>query len=195
MYWLTIPTAILFLLTQILFWIPENGTSILDITEQEDFKQQVLSSNKNHMAQLKYIHACDKWQDDSEDPWDTIEIANRDLWNVKRVLAHRIKDNNTTEVKVQWKDPNKSTSWVDLYSLTFQDLVEILRYAKNNHLLSQKPFSIITNYCVGETPSQLVRAFKAKTTAHRGQKYKFGVRVPFGVKQAMQLDKENGNTL
>ena len=195
MYWLTIPTAILFLLTQILFWIPENGTSIPDITEQENFKQRVLNSNKNHMAQLKYIHACDKWQDDLEDPWDTIEIANKDLWNAKRVLAHRIKDDNTTEVKVQWKDPNKSTSWVDLYSLALQDPTEILRYAKNNHLLSQKPFSIITNYCVGETPSQLVRAFKAKTTAHRGQKYKFGVRVPFGVKQAMQLDKENGNTL
>ena len=31
--------------------------------------------------------------------------------------------------------------------------------------------------------------------AHGGKRYKFGVRVPFGVKQAMMLDRENGNTL
>ena len=47
--------------------------------------------------------------------------------------------------------------------------------------------------CVGDTPSRMIKAFKAKVQAS-GKKYKFGVRVPFGLKQAMQLDKENGNT-
>ena len=31
--------------------------------------------------------------------------------------------------------------------------------------------------------------------AHGGKRCKFGVRVPFGVKQAMMSDEENGNTL
>ena len=37
------------------------------------------------------------------------------------------------------------------------------------------------------------KAYKAKTQVF-GKKYKFGVQVPANVKQALQLDKENGNT-
>ena len=98
------------------------------------------------------------------------------------------------EVKVEWSDPNKETSWVDLYSLAHQDPTEIVRYARSKHLMSQRPFSIITNYCVGDSPSRLVKAYKAKILSN-GKKYKFGIRVPFGIKQAMMLDKENGSTL
>ena len=50
-------------------------------------------------------------------------------------------------------------------------------------------------YCVGDSANNYVRAYKAKTMTHGGKRYKFGVRVPFGVKQAMMLDKDNGNTL
>ena len=80
-----------------------------------------------------------------------------------------------------------------MHALAIQDPTEILKYAKKSHLLSQKPFSIIAKQCIGESPSYLARAFKAKVSAN-AMKYKFGVRVPFGVKQAMQLDKESGTT-
>lgn len=62
------------------------------------------------------------------------------------------------------------------------------------HLLNQKPFPTLANYCIGGALSNLVKAYKAKVLL-QGKRYKFGIRVPFGIKQAMMLDKENGNTL
>ena len=62
-------------------------------------------------------------------------------------------------------------------------------------LLSQRPFNIMSDHCAGEAPSRMVKACKSKTLTHGGKKCEFGVRVPFGIKQAMMLDKENGNTL
>ena len=59
--------------------------------------------------------------------------------------------------------------------------------------MGHKPFSTLVKHCVGDAPSRLVQAFKAKVRCNQ-EKCKFGVRVPFGIKQAMQLDKENGNT-
>ena len=58
-------------------------------------------------------------------------------------------------------------------------------------------------FCLNSTHSKLRMAHEAhigpkiyKTTANIvGKKYKFGVQVPSSVRQALQLDKENGNTL
>jgi hypothetical protein len=122
-----------------------------------------------------------------------LDIVNKELWEVKKVLRHRVRG-DTAEVKVVWNDPNKKSSWVDLYALAIQDPTEILKYARTKHLLSQKPFSTLALHCVGDPPSRLAKSFKAKVQGYAA-KYKFGVRVPFGLKQAMQLDKENGNTL
>ena len=79
-------------------------------------------------------------------------------------------------------------------ALTIQDPSFILKYAKKKHLLGQKPFSVLAKHCVGDAPSRLVQTFKAKIHSN-GKKHKFGIRVPFGIKQAMQLDKENGDAL
>ena len=53
-------------------------------------------------------------------------------------------------------------------------------------------FKILVNNCSGDAPSQLVKAFKA-TVKPGSPKFKFGVQVPLGVKQALALDKQNGN--
>ena len=106
--------------------------------------------------------------------------------------AHTVK-NGKFEVKCRWKDINKSATWVDMFSLAIQDPIPILKYATDKHILSQKPFSYLANYCNGDSPSDLARAFKAKVRPNM-KKYKFGIQVPMGVKQAFQLDIENGNT-
>ena len=49
-------------------------------------------------------------------------------------------------------------------------------------------------HCTGTAPSQLARAFKTKVKG-QAKKFQFGVQVPVGLKQAMMLDKKNGNTL
>ena len=54
-------------------------------------------------------------------------------------------------------------------------------------------FKRLAFYCTGDAPSRMARALKAKQVM--GKKYMFGVQVPVGVKQALHLDRENGNTL
>ena len=128
--------------------------SITDITESAHFQKTNENAGRNHMAHLKYLNACDKWIEEVQNPWDDADFIKKDLWDTKRVLNHRVKQNKV-KVKVEWGDINKWRSWVDAYSLALQDPTEILRYAKAKHLLLQKPFNIITNYCVGEAPSRL----------------------------------------
>ena len=80
-----------------------------------------------------------------------------------------------------------------MFALALQDPLSILAYARKNHLLSQKPFFFLAKYCTGDATSNLVRAFKAKVKPG-GPKFKFGVQVPMGVKQAVYIDKKNENT-
>ena len=60
--------------------------------------------------------------------------------------------------------------------------------------MGQDIFRPLVCYCVGEAPSLLARAYKAKAKPGT-PKYKFGIQVPMGIKQALRLDKINGNTL
>ena len=191
---MAITATIFFILMSITFWVSDTvGSDIPTIGEAQRFKDRFEKASHATLSQLKCLQACDQWQDELDDPWDTVDPANKELWDVKKVLRHRIK-NGSAEVKVEWKSPTKSTSWVDMHSLAFQDPTTILRHARNNHLPSQKPFSSLVNCCVGNAPSKMVKACKAKVLA-QGKKFKFGVRVPFGIKQAMILDKENHNTM
>ena len=116
-------------------------------------------------------------------------FVDKSLWDAKRVHRHRVKNQNL-EVEVEWNNPAKKSTWVDVFSLALQDPTEILKHAKNKHQLSQQPFKKLALHCVGDSPNNYARAHEAKTMAHGGKSYKFGVRVPFGVKQAMMLDKE-----
>ena len=79
-----------------------------------------------------------------------------------------------------------------MYALAMQDPIPILKYAKDKHIVTQAPFNVLAQYCTGDSPSQLARVFKAKCRPGSA-KYKFGVQVPMGVKQALYLDKVNGD--
>ena len=144
---------------------------------------------QNELDRLKYLQALDN-ENDEEDPDNA-------LWHCEQVVGFRAKTGKKGtqyEVKCQWKDPNKSKSWVDFYALALQDPIPILRYARKHHLLDQRPFKSLSRYCTGDAPSHLARAFKAKTKPS-APKYKFGIQVPQGLKQAYEIDRLNGNTL
>ena len=70
-----------------------------------------------------------------EDPRDTSGTASKELWIVKRVLKHKVKKDNV-EVKVEWNDPNKSSTWIDVNFLAIQCPTEIPKCAKEKHLMS-----------------------------------------------------------
>ena len=164
--------------------------------EQQTYGQAMTNHLARMVEQLRYIHALDQLEDEEPDP-TSYHGYNADLWSVTQVTNHCWKQkgsNQRIEVKVRFNDLNKSSAWVDMFALAMQDPVPILKYAHANHLTSKGPFKVLTKYCVGEAPSDLARAYKARTKPG-SVKIKFGIQVPLGVKQAFNLDWANGNIL
>ena len=56
------------------------------------------------------------------------------------------------------------------------------------------PGNHIVQYCKTKTPMEITRVYKASSSP-TGIKYKFGIQVPKGIKNAINLDKKNGNNL
>jgi hypothetical protein len=56
------------------------------------------------------------------------------------------------------------------------------------------PFSHLIRYCKVKTPMEITRIHKASTSP-TSIKYKFGIHVPKGIKNAINLDKKNGKNL
>jgi hypothetical protein len=53
------------------------------------------------------------------------------------------------------------------------------------------PFCHLTQYCRSSTAVDIARILKVSTSP-AGIKYKFGIQVPRGIKNAIDLDKNNG---
>ena len=58
------------------------------------------------MAHLRYLNASDNWLEEVQNPWDDADFINKDLWDAKRVMNHRVKQNKV-EVKVEEGDISK----------------------------------------------------------------------------------------
>jgi hypothetical protein len=56
------------------------------------------------------------------------------------------------------------------------------------------PFCHLTQYCRSNTAVDIARIPKVSTSP-AGIKYKFGIQVPKGIKNIIDLDKKNGNQL
>ena len=56
------------------------------------------------------------------------------------------------------------------------------------------PFYHLVQYCKAKTPVDVARINKVSTSP-TSIKYKFGIQVPKGIKNAINLDKKNGNNL
>jgi hypothetical protein len=56
------------------------------------------------------------------------------------------------------------------------------------------PFCHLIRYCKAKIPMENTRVHKASTSPN-GIKYRFGIQVPKGIKNALNLDKKNGKNL
>jgi hypothetical protein len=56
------------------------------------------------------------------------------------------------------------------------------------------PFCQLTQYCRSNTAVDIARILKV-STRFAGIKYKFGIQVPKGIKNAIDRDKSDGNQL
>jgi hypothetical protein len=95
---------------------------------------------------------------------------------------------------VEWNDINKTKSLVNYFAYSLSNRKPIISFARNNKLLDKMPFCHLTQYCRSNTAVDIVRIFKVSTSP-AGIKYKFGIQVPKGINNSIDLDKKNGNQL
>jgi hypothetical protein len=95
---------------------------------------------------------------------------------------------------MEWNNINKTKSCVNYFALSLSNPKPIISLARNSNLLDKMPFCHLTQYCRLNTAVDIARIHKISTRP-AGIKYKFGIQVPKGIKNPIELDKKNGNHL
>ena len=78
-----------------------------------------------------------------------------------RIILKRREEHKSIKVLCKLKDPNKSHKWVSVFVLALQVPLLLITHASGMHLLDKNPLWMLVNYCTGDVPSDLVRAYKA----------------------------------
>jgi hypothetical protein len=92
------------------------------------------------------------------------------------------------EVCIQWKDG--SSTWNPVKDVKEAYPVQLAEYATQNKISEQPAFAWWTKYVLKKRDRII-----SKTASRYWQKtHKYGVKIPKSVKEAMQIDKENGDT-
>ena len=114
------------------------------------------------------------------------------FWSFKAILDHR-RTKGRNEVKVLW-DTGEET-WEPMQEMRKFDPLTIANYAHDNHLLEHKGWHWAKRHTRREKKFiRMLRILKTQKKAY-APKYKFGVRVPRNVRDALSIDRANGNTL
>jgi hypothetical protein len=95
---------------------------------------------------------------------------------------------------VEWKNINKAQSWVNFFALSLINPTPIIAFARANNILNKMPFCHLIQYCKSKTEVKIAKIQKVSTSPTY-VKYKFGIQVPKGIKNAIDLHKNNGNSI
>ena len=93
------------------------------------------------------------------------------------------------EVLVQWKD--KSTTWHKLKDIKDSYPVELAEYAVENGISHTPAFA----WWVPHTLRKRDRIIAKIKSKYWVRTHKYGIRIPKSVEEAIEIDRENGNTL
>ena len=93
------------------------------------------------------------------------------------------------KLRVEWKDG--SSSWVALKDLKNSNPIELAEYAVANQIHEEPAFK----WWVKEVLRRRNRIISKVKAKYWRTTHKYGIRVPKSVDEALQLDRENGNTL
>jgi len=93
------------------------------------------------------------------------------------------------DLQVEWKDG--SNSWLSLKDLKNSNSVDVAQYAKDNRIDQEPAF----DWWVHDVLKRRERLIKMARSHRLKTGYKFGLRVPETVDEAMEIDRINGNTL
>jgi hypothetical protein len=133
------------------------------------------------------------------------EIDNPDItWVFKEIKGHQGPLRNTHpeykgsayNVLVLWEDGSETYEPLDI--IIKDDPVSVAKYAAENNLLDKPGWKRVRH--IAKNQKKLERMVNQARLAHNhgrssAPSYSFGIKVPRNVKQALQYDEENGNTL
>ena len=116
-------------------------------------------------------------------------VEKPDQYHTVRGKRYKKKTTAGWELEVEWK--GGSTSWVTLKSLKESNPVETAKYVRDNWIDEEPAFDWWVHHIL-KKKGQLIKA--SQCISHR-QGFKYGIKVPRTMKEALELDEENGNTL
>ena len=93
------------------------------------------------------------------------------------------------EVLIQWKDG--TTTWSKLKDVKDSYPIQLAEYAIQNHIDDEPAFAWWTSYVL-KKKSRIISKVKSK---YWERTHKYGIRIPKNVKEAIEIDKANENTL
>ena len=83
---------------------------------------------------------------------------------------------------------------MNFFALSLSNPTPIISFARNNQYLDKIPLCHLIPYCKSK-PSTIIAKIQKVSANPTGIKFKFIIQVPKGIKNAINLDKKNGNNL
>ena len=198
-------------LLQRTFLMPPNDdgsrdrAKILEIINDHKERTQKEIDQHPEMIKFKCIVGKDKREEvvayndivdyiEADESWDGI-------WHFEEILDHKIVkpgdpdyDRSRYSVLVRWT--GGETTWVGLKTIYDSDPVTLAIYARKHNLLDTPgwKYPLLKKYA--KTEKRMIRrANQAKLHSFRTKPvYMYGYQVPRNHEQAMELDRQNGNT-
>ena len=142
---------------------------------------------------LTYKEICDLIEE--QDQHDTEKV-----WTYKKVIGHQgpLKPDDpdykgcSYNVKVLWEDD--SETYEPLSTFIKDDPITVTEYAKEHDLLEEPGWKRLKRFAKNEKQlGRMINQAKLKGE-RRAPIFMFGVQVPRSHKEAVELDKKNGNT-
>ncbi len=92
----------------------------------------------------------------------------------------------------QWRDG--STSWTNIADLKEPHLIEVTEYAKIIGIDHEPAFNWWVPHIL-KRRDRIILLVKTRNPRYLKRTHKFGIKLPKTIKEALELDKKNGNTL
>ena len=107
------------------------------------------------------------------------------------VNGRKIKKKTTTgwDIEIEWVDG--TTSWLPMKEVKATNSIELAQYAVENKIDHEPAF----DWWVKPTLKRKRRLIKLSKMRHKKSGYKFGIRVPQSIEEALELDRLNNNDL
>jgi hypothetical protein len=138
------------------------------------------SKSQIELDRLHQLHILDRLEDDQDKSWECTKV-------LKYCEEKGMNKSTNHKCLVESNDINKSQSWVNFFALCLSDPTPVISFARNQKHLNRMPFCHPIRYCKTKIPMEITSVQKASTSP-TNIKYKFGIQVPKGIKNAINLD-------